>query len=570
MKVRILMLMLLPACFTAVIRESDGQSGPLRITYRQVVNGSERVEAGHTQVLAGPSFSVSRVVRDEAGFLPQTPRETEYVDYERRTAWQAAVLADSSRIHQRHGFAGLPALTVTEDRDTLLGFPCVKATATLRSNSLEIWYTGAAGCRGTPAMAYGIPDGLVLKIVRNNNFALEAVSVGAAAGGEIPRLPETLGDSVGQAYYRHRITRSFVTSLEVFSDEQICWNPSGDATAEAPEDSVVRYAGGTVILRKVRLPEVTGDYQIFAELTQYSNGDAYDRTGTVFLVAEGREKSFLNALREGIGTVPHFTARNGKSYQGMTATPGFLPAVEIMRFFTPFGIRHYNEQVQVYGQQWEEEARYKQEVTDLAPLLRGEVWIGVYIGNYDRGGHKVSLRLDYHPGSPRVGGEPAPGKWLLPAFNTLNIMEMAGQNYGTLFDTDSLVVEFDLPEGVRNPVLRYISTGHGGWGGGDEFNPRENRILIDGVPAASHTPWRTDCATFRRYNPSSGNSWNGLTSSDYSRSGWCPGSVTVPVYLPLTGLKPGRHLLKIAIPQGAPEGNSFSAWSVSGLLMGDR
>ena len=149
-------------------------------------------------------------------------------------------------------------------------------------------------------------------------------------------------------------------------------------------------------------------------------------------------------------------------------------------------------------------------------------------------------------------------------------MEMAGQNYGRFFRTDSLTVSFDVPEGTEQLTLRYITTGHGGWDNGDEFVPKANTILIDGQVRYIYTPWRCDCGAYRVLNPASGNFWNGLSSSDYSRSGWCPGTATQPTYFDLSDLKPGRHTLTVAIPQGAPEGGSFSAWNVSGVLVGTK
>ena len=72
----------------------------------------------------------------------------------------------------------------------------------------------------------------------------------------------------------------------------------------------------------------------------------------------------------------------------------------------------------------------------------------------------------------------------------------------------------------------------------------------------------------------SGNFWNGLSSSDYSRSGWCPGTATQPVYFDLTEYFrkhhlpiDGRHTITVAIPQGAPQAGSFSHWCVSGVLV---
>ncbi|MNY27679.1 hypothetical protein D3C86_1616030 [compost metagenome] len=158
----------------------------------------------------------------------------------------------------------------------------------------------------------------------------------------------------------------------------------------------------------------------------------------------------------------------------------------------------------------------------------------------------------------------------MPVFNTTNLMEMSGQEYGTMFDQDSLTVTVDIPKGLKNLKLRYLTTGHGGWGGGDEFVPKQNEVFVDGKRVYHFIPWREDCATYRFLNPASGNFANGLSSSDLSRSNWCPGTITLPVEIPLPDLKPGKHTLQVAIPLGKPEGGSFSAWNVSATLIGDK
>src|SRR5690606_38572374 len=100
------------------------------------------------------------------------------------------------------------------------------------------------------------------------------------------------------------------------------------------------------------------------------------------------------------------------------------------------------------------------------------------------------------------------------------IMEMAGQEYGTMFENDSLEIDFEVPEEVKNLSLRYISTGHGGWGGGDEFNKKVNTIIIDDKVVNNYIPWNRDCGVQRKYNPASCTFWSGLSSSDCSRTGW--------------------------------------------------
>jgi len=45
--------------------------------------------------------------------------------------------------------------------------------------------------------------------------------------------------------------------------------------------------------------------------------------------------------------------------------------------------------------------------------------------------------------------------------------------------------------------------------------------------------------------------------------------VTNPVYIELGDLKEGNHTIQVIIPQGNPEGTSFSSWNVSGVLIGE-
>lgn len=540
------------------------------ITYTQVVNGRSSDRGGKTVVIASSDFALTYSERDRSRLIPQTPEEKNYIDYKQKLTWQVAQLYDGTSVHMKSDFSEYPEFTLTDETAVIAGYTCRKATASLRSNSLDIWFTTEAGVKGTPQPSFGIPDGLVLKTVRNGNFEVVAQEV-VIDENQVSSLalPQNIGETADQAYYRHRVTGSYIETINVFDEAQLSWgNPIQNPVTDAP-DSIWHFAGGTVVAKKVLLPKVSSDYLVFAELHQYSNGDAYDRTGSVFIIPNDKEQSMLDALKKGIDNVPVFHARNGKSYQGMMATPEFDPAIELVRFFTPFGVRQFNDQVKVYGEEWEEVAYYKQDITELLSELQGEVWIGAFIGNYDKGGHKISLDIKYYPGSQTVRDQESSKKYVSPLFNTLNFMEMAGQNYGTFFDHDSLTVEFVVPEGVSNLKLRYITTGHGGWGGGDEFNQKLNSIFIDGQLAYSFIPWRTDCGTFRKYNPASGNFWNGVTSSDYSRSGWCPGGITDPNYIPLDHLKPGKHVMKVAIPQGPPEGNSFSAWCVSGVLIGD-
>ena len=161
---------------------------------------------------------------------------------------------------------------------------------------------------------------------------------------------------------------------------------------------------------------------------------------------------------------PSFIANDGKKYQGFRQENNFIPAMELMRFFTSFGAGHFNDKRVINNYPWEETAVYKHDITSLIPNDKDSIWIGVFIGNYDKGGHKIDLDLHFYPSFEETN---MASKWIQPLFNTVNIMEMSGQQYPRFFKNDTLEVEFEIPEGIEDPTLVFTSTGHGGWGGGN-------------------------------------------------------------------------------------------------------
>lgn len=457
----------------------------------------------------------------------------------------------------------------------------VRYTCSVNSNKLEFVMDETSGRNFSPLSRFGFFKGVLVEFWRNGQLQMELWKA-EVRQSEISGIEEKPIRRVTPRQLSALKQQRMVISFRIFDNVQLSWGKEnshieGDVFENIPFDSVLHFAGGTLALKRMRLPVLPKHYQTFIELHQRSNGDAYDRTGSVFVVPTGYQGDyFLKGIVSHPDSLPTFTGRDGQRYQGMVGVRRdvgeqvwrYQPPVELMRFFTSFGIGHFNDRVQLEGLEWEDENYYKQEVTDLSGYLQGEVWIGVWIGNYDGGGHRVTLDLKSYPGEEIFDGPTSEGddKLCQPLFNTCNVLEMAGQNYGKLFGTDSLYVDFWIEEGAHQR-LRYISTGHGGWGGGDEFNPKSNSILIDGKPAFVYTPWRCDCGRYREWNPVSGNFWNGTSSSDYSRSGWCPGTATQPVYFDLSGLEPGKHTMTIAIPQGEPQEGSFSHWSVSGVIV---
>ena len=446
------------------------------------------------------------------------------------------------------------------ERKTILGYNCKKAKTIINSNTIELWYTNDLNIKGAPT-TLGQNLGLVLEMNRNNNFIILATKIEKIKSIPFDSKKETSDKLVDLLTYRDLLWKSRFTTIPIFKEQIINFSD-----ASISNDTVLRFANGTIALRKIKFPEIKLGSQIFVDLQEQSNGDAYDRTGSVFVIPMEKRTSFLDGLQKGVKSLPVYTNGNGKEYQGVVATNDYLPLLELMRFFTPFGIKQYNT-IELKNKTWHDVVPYRQDISDMRSILSNqEVWIGVNIGNYDKGGHKVSLNVTIHP-EEEIARKP---NTLLPLFNTNNVMEMAGQEYGTMFNNDKgLEVAFTLEKDMKNAQLRYITTGHGGWENGDEFVPKKNTILLNGTAVFALAPWRQDCGSYRLFNPASGNFPNGLSSSDYSRANWCPGMVTNPFYIDLGDLKAGNYTLQVKIPQGAPEGTSFSAWNVSGVLIGE-
>ena len=536
------------------------------LTYQSYAKGVTEQDTTTVKVIENANYlKICTVEKMLSNPIPGYAESNTYVDYAHDSVYTILDFADG-KYYSTSSLTKKDVVFSDEGHENLLGYDCHKYKTSINSNTIEVWMTENLEFAATPMPGLGRLKGVMVRCMRNGSYITDLDVVKDLEFGLIDFIPEYKGEHKTSRELNQLRKDKLVMRIPVFKDKQINFADYAPFDGEIPYDTTIHFSHGTLIVKRMKLPELPAHYQIFAEIRQRSNGDAYDRSASVFVIPTEKAKSFKDGLTKGIEALPTLVGKDGKEYQGIKAEMDYLPPVELVRFFTSFGAGHFNDKVQIDGLEWADENYYKMEVSELSDRLRGDVLIGAFIGNYDKGGHKISLDLLAYPGENKWSKKPLK-QHSIPLFNTCNVLEMSGQNYGRLFATDTLEVDFELPDSIKNVQLRYISTGHGGWDNGDEFNPKENAIFIDGVKLFTHTPWRCDCATFRDQNPVSGNFWNGLSSSDYSRSGWCPGTATNPVYFDLNGLKPGKHTLRVAIPQGKDEGESFSHWMVSGVLL---
>lgn len=541
-----------------------------RLVYQSYMMGSD---SGDTSFIEVKRFGEQVMIQDintfEGKLIPGISDDITYVDYKTNMVFSQSKFDDGDAYFSIFSLENPNVKFTLEDEVIINGYNCKKYRTSINSNTIEVWMTETLGYDASPVVSRGALKGVMIRQSINGNRILELKNIVKEKKIKKECIPSDLGTMVSAKEMNQIAKDKLVIRYPVFDKEQIHFAEIEKFQGEIPYDSVIHFAYGTLILKRINMDTLPEHYSYFIEVEEQSNGDAYDRSGSIFVIPTERELSLKDALIDSIQLIHSYTDRRGIIYRAIKLEDDFEPVVELMRFFTPFGVNHFNDRVQIDGLEWSDVAYYKQDVTELSKHLRGDVLIGAFIGNYDGGGHKLSLDILAYPNDYQWDLS-INDDWTLPLFNTCNVMEMAGQHYGRLFKTDSLTVEFEVPENVDNLRLRYITTGHGGWGGGDEFNPKENTIIIDGEKKFTYTPWRCDCATYRELNPVSGNFWNAQSSSDLSRSGWCPGTATQPVYFDMSFLKPGKHTITIAIPQGDDEGSSFNHWMVSGILLGTQ
>ncbi|MDD2911269.1 MAG: PNGase F N-terminal domain-containing protein [Petrimonas sp.] len=391
------------------------------------------------------------------------------------------------------------------------------------------------------------------------------------------------------AFYALNRTKKTV-HLPVFQQTPILFNPTDYPDGLVEKEGLIYLGNGRIVLKKVRVPQFKNYTEVEIAVTLVSNGDPWDKSGSCFVIPKSSKITMIDIARNSAAYPQQDTVKH-ESLIGIVQGKDYLPTVELMRFMTPFGVGHFSrnddpvsvKRRPVYVDGWAENVIWKQEISDLLPLLEDEAYIGVYIDTWTKEGYRIDVQLSFTESNLR--GDKKPHLHVEPLINTNYYV---GQRHPDILSRRDVEVPFIIPEKAKNIRLKYIATGHGGHSGGDEFRPQRNILKIDGSEVLNFLPWRTDCASFRRFNPTSG-VWlqkrtmayisnegkraekeieEPLASSDLSRSNWCPGSDVSPIEVELPNLSAGSHSLTISIPEARPiEENKLNHWLVSAYLV---
>ncbi len=382
--------------------------------------------------------------------------------------------------------------------------------------------------------------------------------------------------------------------INVFDHAHVQFLPDSLGTYVGEDPSgIIHLTNGRIILKKITLPHYTRRVSATLTVRVESDGDRWDKSGSVFVIPKDAAPVNLLSIAKGEAKFPAVDSTKYEKLIGTVPGEGYLPTVELLRFMTPFGVGYYSRRDTsersrtrpVYIDGWAEETCWKADITDLFPLIQDECYIGVFIDTWTAEGYLSSVDIEIEESPCEY--DPLPRRHVLPLVNTIYYI---GQEYPDIFARRPLCVDFELPKTASNATLKYIVTGHGGHSGGDEFTPQRNIVTLDNENLLDFTPWRRDCASYRRFNPTSGVwaqkrdvSFYGrrgretktidemLASSDLSRSNWCPGSDVPPISSEVGMMAAGPHRLSISIPDAQPmKGNEMNHWLISCYLVWDE
>lgn len=371
-------------------------------------------------------------------------------------------------------------------------------------------------------------------------------------------------------------------SVTVFKDVNLNFDMGFEEAPSKLNDGILRLDAGRIIVKKVKLPNYNKQAKVTVNMTLTSNGDPWDKSGSLFVIPKNSNKNSLD-----FETGKFDLSTLNQAYPVVKAfrndSVNYQPNVELIRFMTPFGVGFFNDHERTknrkppYIPHWEDEVNWSQDITHLLPLLEGEVYIGVYIDTWTKKGYNLSVNLDFE--ESKIGYHKKKSQTIVSLVNT-NKYASAQRLYDD-FSKQPLALEFNAETNFKNAKLYVTTTGHGGHSKGDEFIKREHIIDFDGKTLKQWIPWRDDCASFRRFNPSSG-TWKAnsfmetesedmIASSDLSRSNWCPGSQVLPEIIDLGNLEKGKHSLKISIPEAqAFTDKENNYWMVSAYIVYDN
>ena len=159
------------------------------------------------------------------------------------------------------------------------------------------------------------------------------------------------------------------------------------------------------------MPCPTRDRQcaITLEVSLRSAGDPWDKSGTLFAFADGAGRDYLKRMQDG-------GEADTSRFAGITPDGIRKPALELLRFITPFGVGHFsqNERALAYKPEsvgaWADSVWWSAGLSRMQAWLTGAdtLWVGVAIDTWTAEGYTLAqASMDERPAAPPSSNDPS-------------------------------------------------------------------------------------------------------------------------------------------------------------------
>jgi len=236
------------------------------------------------------------------------------------------------------------------------------------------------------------------------------------------------------------IVSADTTFVDIFESNYIHF--SGDAQNNT--EIFNELDNGRILSKQVEIPQFSKPVQITALLDIDTDGDPWDRAGSINLNIPG------------------------------------MAEIELIKFITGYGGHSVLEV----------------DITLLAPLLRDTITVKAFVDTWVQKGWVFDFSLRFIE-SDSV----SPTSW------AFGVMHNPGMTRAQINEAKP-VFPINIPPDPERVMLTYYVSGHCTDGrGADEFESKNNVIAIDNNEIHRYKPWRSDCENFAEQNGGGGTYW---------------------------------------------------------------
>ena len=302
--------------FIIIISSVFSLNAQQSLVYQSYVLDSDSGDTSFVEVKRfGRQLKIQDINTFEGQLIPGMSENIVYADYKANRVYNQSRFDDGDVYYCSHSFENSNVTYTLEGEEYMNGYECRKYRTTINSNSIEIWMTDKLGFNATPIVNRGFLRGVLVRQVINGNRITELNSVIKDKRIKQERIPIDLGILVPAKEMTRITSDKLVIKKNIFDNEQIYFADIEKFEGEIPYDSVIHFAHGTLILKRVYLDTLPEHYSYFIEMKEQSNGDAYDRSGSVFVIPTDRELSLEDALLNDIELLHSYTDRRGIIYR---------------------------------------------------------------------------------------------------------------------------------------------------------------------------------------------------------------------------------------------------------------